>query len=103
MIILTSGSEPLDSNGRGVYASRTLAALPVASLEKGTAVDDGINKHSFKTLFQKPPQAWVRGLEVHARKPKDKSVGYRRRIPGVCLCRGVGFGCLDHGHELLRC
>jgi hypothetical protein len=49
------------------------------------------------------PLAWVRGLEAHARNPKDKSVGYRRRIPGVCLCRGGGFGCLDHGHELLRC
>jgi hypothetical protein len=49
------------------------------------------------------PQTWVRGPETHALNPSAKSVIYRRRISGVCLGRGGGFGCLDYGHELLRC
>jgi hypothetical protein len=45
----------------------------------------------------------VRGHETHALNSWAKSAGYRRRIPGVCLGHGGGFGCLGHRHELLRC
>ena len=39
--------------------------------------------------FARNSQTWVRGHGAHALNPRAKSVAYRRRIPGVCLGRGV--------------
>jgi hypothetical protein len=47
--------------------------------------------------------AWVRGLGAHALDPWDTSVSYRRRIPGVCLCRSGGLSGVGHGDYLFRC
>jgi hypothetical protein len=46
---------------------------------------------------------WVRGLGAHALNPRDTSVSYRRRIPGVCLCRSGGLSGVGHGDYLFRC
>src|SRR5208337_3567049 len=47
-------------------------------------------------------QAWVRGHWADALNSRGFSTGYKRRIPGVCLCGGGGFDRVRDREDLLR-
>src|SRR5271165_6307422 len=45
---------------------------------------------------------WVRGHWADALNSRGFSTGYKRRIPGVCLCGGGGFDRVRDREDLLR-